>query len=251
MALRAVLSADRLQYNSYYVGVVGGITEGYGRCDVCFGMHRELRTHFIVSHAAWRALWFCPVDRCLSVLPDQERWVRHLYRDNGASRGVVTVILDDPPIWPMLCAQFRMYYITHQRLAVWFALYSAAGVAMDRREFDFMEKDVCATVVTYCLDTFRGRVNESRLEAITSHSLSSPKRHVHFSDDVSPVGSIPVRVHDVTELPSSVVRPRGGFGVPQLDLELALVSVPVSESVVTFLRVYLLSRRSPSVTSRV
>ena len=57
---------------------------------------------------------------------------------------------------------------------------------------------------------------------------------MYFGDDVSPVGSVPVRVHDVTELPFLVsARPRGGFGVPQLALELALVSAPVSESVVT------------------
>ena len=135
-AVQLYLAPIQNQWLTVWPPSLRSYTSGVGTCELCGVYDHNLRRHHLRHHATMRAIFFCPVEGCPSVLTDQQGLWDHLRQDThrgGATpMGHISAFAAQNCFWPLTREMAAAILRSPQKLHAYVMLYSYAGVALQR-----------------------------------------------------------------------------------------------------------------------
>ena len=129
----------------------------------------SIRRHFLRNHAKMRALYFCPLDGCPSIMPDEEGLREHLlmvtHKGANALPGEIDNFMEHSSFWPLPKAIADAIMTCKQRLHGYGMLHSMAGVAMSRT-FVCSPEAVMTLTVKQCVEYISPRFQDAKYQLI-------------------------------------------------------------------------------------
>ena len=105
-AVQCYLEPIQREWSCNQAMVLADMTPGGGRCVECGQRDPvSIRRHFLRNHAKMGALYFCPLDGCPSIMPDEEGLRKHLqmatHKGQNALPGEIDNFMDHSTFWPL------------------------------------------------------------------------------------------------------------------------------------------------------
>ena len=183
-----------------------------GTCEICDTMDMNLRRHHMRHHAPRRAIYFCPIPGCPSVLIDQQGLRDHLrqntHRGGVASMGQIGAFGTQNCFWPLTRAWAAAILGSPQKFHAYIMLHSCAGVAL-QRTFYAAQYSIVHTSLMEVLRYFRPKFNDrSYGHKIGEEDIEDCEASHHDAPVLTVVRPLPVSVF--AEAPTAEGR-AGGF----------------------------------------
>ena len=138
-AVQLYLAPLQNRWLTEWLPALDGYKPGYGTCELCDFKDHNLRRHHLRHHAPMRAIYFCPIVGCPSVLIDQQGLRDHLrqntHQGGDATMGQINAFGAQNCFWPMPRAWAGAILESSQKFHAYIMLHAYAGVALQRRFF--------------------------------------------------------------------------------------------------------------------
>jgi len=205
-AVQLYLAPLQNQWLTEWLPALNGYPAWYGICHLCNTKDHNLRRHHMRHHAPMRAIYFCPIEGCPSVLIDQQGLRDHLkqntHRGGAVTRDVISSFAAQNCFWPISRAWAAVVLGSSQKFHAYIMLHALAGVAL-QRTFYAARQSVIHTNLMEAINYLRPRFDDP------SYNFRIIKEELYDSDDdempmvpfvptvpvvtpVSPISTLPV-----------------------------------------------------------
>ena len=200
-AVQLYLGPLQNRWLTEWLPALNGYPSTIGTCERCNVRDHNLRRHHMRHHAPMRAVYFCPMEGCPSVLIDQQGLRDHLrqntHRGGAATRVQISAFAEQNCFWPLTRAWTGAILGSSQKFHAYIMLHAYAGVAL-LRTFYAAKNSVISNSLMEVLSCIRPRFSDPAysyriVEEVEDCEVSAAEVPVHISPvpDVTRVSPVP------------------------------------------------------------
>ena len=186
-AVQQYLAPIQNRWLTEWLPALNGYRSSKGTCDICGVVDHNLRRHHMRHHAPIRAIFFCPIEGCPSVLIDQQGLRDHLkqntHRGGAVARGIISAFGSQNCFWPMTRAWAAAILGSCQKFHPYIMLHALAGASLNKTFFA-AKQSVIHSSLTEVMRLLRPRFADP---AYNFRILKEEKDECEASDEEMPV----------------------------------------------------------------